>query len=397
MGFKYLGPIDGHDIGLLMEVFRNTRGMSGPVMVHVITRKGKGYEHAENNARVFHGTPPFQVKNGKIEPGSGGETFTDAFADALIELAKKDERIVGITAAMPDGTGLCRFAERFPGRFYDVGIAEQHAVTFAAGLAAAGLKPVVAVYSTFLQRAYDQLVHDVCLQNLPVVFAVDRAGLVGEDGPTHHGAFDLSYLRHIPNLVVAAPADVAELREMLGLAVNHAGPFAIRYPRGSSSGLPNRTQSAPLSVGMSDVVAEGDDVCVIAVGSMVVPSVRAVEILSDSGISAALINARFVKPLDSEVIISFARRCGRIVLVEENAVLGGFGGAVTELLARAGVRDVSIKQVGLPDEFAEHGQVSVLREFYGLDAEHIARVASELTESSGEVRHSGAKRDGAIS
>jgi len=382
MGFTYLGPIDGHDIDLLIEVFSNVGQIEGPIVVHVLTTKGKGYEHAENNSRIFHGVAPFQVENGKAEKASGSTTYTELFAETLVELAEKDERIVAITAAMPDGTGLCKFAERFPTRFFDVGIAEQHAVTFAAGLAAAGLRPVVAAYSTFLQRAYDQIVHDVCLQKLPVVFAIDRAGLVGEDGPTHHGAFDLSYLRHIPNMVIAAPADGVELREILRLAFQHQGPFAIRYPRGRVPEPPIHAAveslKPTLAVGMAEVLADGDDVCIIAVGAAVNLSLEALEILRRSNVSAALVNARFVKPLDSEVIISFARRCKRLVLVEENARQGGFGSAVLELLANAGISDVKVKQVGLPDEFVGHGDRSILHELHGLDPDYIARVAAGL-------------------
>ena len=349
------------------------------MIVHVLTTKGKGYEHAESNARVFHGVSPFDVENGESEKSTGKLTFTGAFADALVELAEKDERIVAITAAMSDGTGLHKFAERFPNRFFDVGIAEQHAVTFAAGLAAAGLKPIVAAYSTFLQRAYDQIVHDVCLQKLPVVFAIDRAGLVGDDGPTHHGAFDFSYLRHIPNMVVAAPADAAELKEMLKLALEHDGPFALRYPRGAS---PDRTDHAePLSVGKGEVLLEGDDVCILAVGSTVGASLKAHDILQKIGISAAVVNARFVKPLDSELILGFAKRCRRLVVVEENTVQGGFGSAVTELLASAGISDVKIKLIGLPDEFIEQGTQLKLREMQGLDPEHIARTTEWLMDN----------------
>ena len=389
MGFTYLGPIDGHDTGLLVEVLGNVKKIEGPVIVHVLTTKGKGYEHAENNARVFHGVSPFRLEDGKAEESVGTHTFTEAFADALLELAERDDRIVAITAAMPDGTGLHKFAQKFPDRFYDVGIAEQHAVTFAAGLAAAGLKPVVAVYSTFLQRAYDQIVHDVCLQKLPVIFAIDRAGLVGDDGPTHHGAFDISYLRHIPNLVLAAPADARELVEMLRLAVEHDGPFAIRYPRASCPEIPTKE---PLSVGVAEVLAEGDDVCIVAIGSGVRLSFEALEILRKSGISAALVNARFVKPLDSEIIIGFANRCRKLVLVEENATQGGFGSGVVELLASAGVTDVRIKQVGLPDRFIEHGAQPVLHGLCGLDAEHIARVAADLVAESQQSAPTPTKR-----
>ena len=381
MGFKYFGPIDGHDPDLLVEIFSNVKEIDGPVFVHVLTVKGKGHEHAENDSRKFHGVSPFQIENGKTERSPDGRSFTDAFSEAVVELGERDERVVGITAAMPDGTGLQKFAERFPARFYDVGIAEQHAVTFAAGLAAAGLKPVVAVYSTFLQRAYDQIVHDVCLQNLPVTFAVDRAGLVGDDGPTHHGAFDLSFLRHVPNMVVAAPSDAAELRLMLNLALEHDGPFAIRYPRGTCPQIPAHENMQPITVGMAEVLAEGDDVCVMAVGSTVSLAVKAVEELGRQGVSASLVNARFVKPLDLELILSIAKKCPRLVLVEENSVLGGFGSAVTELLTSEGLTNVHIRQVGLPDEFVGHGAQTILRELHGLDPLHITRAALDLVQS----------------
>jgi len=376
MGFTYLGPIDGHDMELLIEIFTNVKKLEGPVFVHVLTTKGKGYEHAENDATVFHGVPSFEVKNGKVGKTPGGITFTEAFADHMVRLGEENPKIVAITAAMPDGTGLQKFAERFPDRFYDVGIAEQHAVTFAAGLAAAGLRPVVAVYSTFLQRAYDQIVHDVCLQNLPVVFAIDRAGIVGDDGATHHGTFDLSYLRHIPNMTIAAPSDAFELREMLSLALEHDGPFAIRYPRGPSPIIPR--EAAEMALGKAEVLAEGEDVCIMAVGSAVNLSLRAMEILAETGVSATLVNARFVKPLDEELIIELAKRCPRLVLVEENAVQGGFGSAVIELLASEGICDVQVRQVGLSDEFVAHGARPVLRELHGLDPDHIARVAADL-------------------
>jgi 1-deoxy-D-xylulose-5-phosphate synthase len=376
MGFTYLGPIDGHDMELLIEIFTNVKKLEGPVFVHVLTTKGKGYEHAENDATVFHGVPSFEVKNGKVGKTPGGITFTEAFADHMVRLGEENPKVVAITAAMPDGTGLQKFAERFPDRFYDVGIAEQHAVTFAAGLAAAGLRPVVAVYSTFLQRAYDQIVHDVCLQDLPVVFAIDRAGIVGDDGATHHGTFDLSYLRHIPNMTVAAPSDAFELREMLSLALEHDGPFAIRYPRGPSPIIPR--EAAEMALGKAEVLAEGEDVCIMAVGSAVNLSLRAMEILAETGVSATLVNARFVKPLDKELIIELAKRCSRLVLVEENAVQGGFGSAVIELLASEGICDVQVRQVGLSDEFVAHGARPVLRELHGLDPDHIARVAADL-------------------
>lgn len=378
MGFAYLGPIDGHDIDLLMEVFTNVRNIEGPVLVNVLTTKGKGYEYAENNARIFHGVSGFRVQDGEFEESAGRLTYTDVFGDTLVELAKEDDRIVAITAAMPDGTGLSKFAQQFPERFFDVGIAEQHAVTFAASLAASGFRPVVAIYSTFLQRAYDQIVHDVCLQKLPVVFAIDRAGIVGNDGPTHHGAFDLSYLRHIPNMVVAAPADGFELRQMLRLAINHNSPFSIRYPREAAPELHAGLQDCEMALGMAEVVANGDDVCILAVGSAVAICRQAVEMLRRHDISACLVNARFVKPLDSEIIISLARKHRCLLLVEENSKQGGFGSAVLELLAGSGIDNIRVKQIGLPDEFVAHGNQQLLRELHGFEPEHIARVAADL-------------------
>lgn len=378
MGFRYFGPIDGHDTDLLIEVFRNLRTFEGPVLVHVLTTKGKGYEHAENDARHFHGVSAFHVENGKAEKRPSGISFTDAFSDAIVELGEQDDRVTAITAAMPDGTGLQKFAERFPGRFFDVGIAEQHAVTFAAGLAAGGLRPVVAVYSTFLQRAYDQIVHDVALQNLPVTFAIDRAGLVGDDGPTHHGVFDLSFLRHVPNMVIAAPSDAIELKAMLAAALKYNGPFAIRYPRGVCPDVPEHAEMQPVQVGKAEVLADGDEVCIIAVGSGLSMSMKALETLREQGMSAALVNARFVKPLDVETILEYAKRCRRLVIVEENTIQGGLGSAVTELLAAEGLCDVSVRQIGLPDEFVGHGAQTLLRQVHGLEPDHIARTAAEL-------------------
>jgi 1-deoxy-D-xylulose-5-phosphate synthase len=390
MGFTYLGPIDGHDIDLMAEILRNVKTIEGPVLVHVITTKGKGYEYAEDRPRAFHGVSPFCVTDGKTETLPGGITFTQAFSNALVDLAEQDEHVVAITAAMPDGTGLQKFAERFPDRFFDVGIAEGHAVTFAAGLAAAGLKPVVAAYSTFLQRAYDQIVHDVCLQKLPVVFAIDRAGIVGDDGPTHHGVFDISYLRHIPNLVVAAPSDAAELREMLRLGLEGGVPFAIRYPRACNPDPPVHpdTSELALATGVGEVLAEGDDVCIVAIGSCVGTSMRALPILRDAGISASLLNARFAKPIDSELIVEFAKRCRRLVLVEENSVQGGFGSAVIELLSATDLGNVCVKQVGLPDQFIDHGTRPLLHELWGLDPKHIAHAAIELVEQN-QTAHRG--------
>lgn len=377
MGFRYLGPIDGHDVDLLSEIFSNAKDIPGPVMIHVLTTKGKGYEHAENKPRMFHGTPPFEVANGTFEKKPGGISFTDAFGGTLIELAEQDDRIAAITAAMPDGTGLSKFAEKFPDRFFDVGIAEQHAVTFAAGLAAAGMKPVIGIYSTFLQRAYDQVVHDVCLQNLPVVFAIDRAGLVGDDGPTHHGAYDLSFLRHIPNLVVAAPSSASELIRMLRLAFNHNGPFALRYPRGAEpNGLPNIEESEQV-VGKGRLLADGDDVCIAAIGSAVSISFKAVKLLAEKGISVSLIDCGYVKPLDKDLITAQALKCRKLLLVEENALQGGFGSAVLEMLSESGLCDISVKMVGIPDRFIQHGAQLIVRELCGINDEQIVQTVME--------------------
>lgn len=381
LGFRYIGPIDGHNLHLLQEVFESAKKMHGPVLIHVITVKGKGYEHAEANARQFHGISGFDVSDGAIEKASGNMTFTKAFSKTVVELAEKDPKITAITAAMPDGTGLAAFAEKFPSRFYDVGIAEEHAVTFAAGLAAGGLRPVVAIYSTFLQRSYDQIIHDVCLQNLPVVFAVDRAGLVGEDGPTHHGAYDLSFLRHIPCMTVMAPRDTNMLRDMLATALTHDGPSAIRYPRGGGPTTYKGGQPKLLSIGQSEALAVGNDVCIIAVGPSVYPALEAVEILKAEGIEAGVMDARFIKPLDEKAILDAAKQCGRLVIVEENTVHGGFGSAVLELLAAKDVQ-ASVKLIGIPDSFLDHGATENLKQVIGLSGEGIARAARALCVKS---------------
>lgn len=377
MGFTYLGPIDGHNIDLLIQMLESVKEINKPVFVHILTTKGKGYEHAENKPWVFHGTPPFEIGNGLTEK-NGKPTFSAAFSEEIVELAEKNEKITAITAAMLDGSGLQEFSQLFPERFFDVGIAESHAVTFAAGLAAAGLRPVVSIYSTFLQRAYDQIVHDVCLQNLPVVFAVGNAGLVGEDGPTHHGVFDLSYLRHIPNMVIASPSCGGELKQMLRLAFEQSSPFAIRFPRGFCPGeVPNATET-PVSLGKAEKIADGDDVCIIALGCAVYAAASARETLAEKGISAGVINARFVKPLDSELIKEAAQKTHRLVVVEENAVIGGLGSAVAELLAESGIEGIKIKLLGIPDSFVQHGACTALREKCSLDSTHIAQAAEEL-------------------
>jgi 1-deoxy-D-xylulose-5-phosphate synthase len=378
LGFRYFGPIDGHNITQLIRTFRHIRSLSGPIFVHVLTKKGKGYKYAEEDAPRFHGVSPFERSTGTVVAKSSVPTYTSVFGRALTALAEKDPRIVGITAAMSDGTGLHRFAKRFPDRFYDVGIAEQHAVTFAAGLATRGYRPVTAIYSTFLQRAYDQVVHDVALQKLPVVFALDRAGLVGEDGPTHHGTFDLSYMRHIPHMVVMAPKDENELQHLLKTALTYEdGPSILRYPRGCGIGVPLDQEFRAIPIGASEVLREGSDAYLLAVGSMVVPCLEAASMLETDGYSVGVVNMRFIKPLDRDRIHEVLQRTKRLVTVEENVLAGGFGAAVQEYILDTGLTGVRVKRLGLPDQFIEHGKRSVLLQVLGLDSEGIARTLKE--------------------
>lgn len=381
MGFTYLGPIDGHDLPDLISTLRQASRLRGPVLVHVVTVKGKGYEPAEADPVRFHGTRPFDVENGLLETSPpGAVTYSQVFGEALVELARRDERIVAVAAAMIEGTGLRPFREAFPQRCFDVGMAEEVAVVFAAGLAAAGLKPVVAIYSTFLQRAYDAIVHDVALQGLPVVFALDRAGLVGDDGPTHHGVFDLSYLRHVPRMVCMAPANEGELRRMLATALSLDGPAAIRYPRGAGPQQGLDEPLGPLEIGKAEVLREGQDVAILALGTMVQPALEAAEILTAEGIAATVVNARFAKPLDAELICDLARRCGALVTVEENAAAGGFGSGVVELVAEQRAA-IPLRVLGLPDSFVPHGDRQRLLAECGLDATGIAQACRELAES----------------
>jgi 1-deoxy-D-xylulose-5-phosphate synthase len=372
LGFDYIGPIDGHNTELLIETLSRIKSSTSPTLVHVITKKGKGYEFSEKDPCVFHGVGPFEVETGS-PLNAGSVTYSAAFGASLTELAETDLRVIAISAAMKEGTGLDCFAERFPDRFYDVGIAEQHAVTFAAGLAAGGLRPVVAIYSTFLQRAYDQIIHDVCLQNLPVVFAIDRAGLVGEDGPTHHGIFDISFLRHIPNLTCLAPRNTAELRLMLGWAVNHGSPVAIRYPRGRApqSGIP----ASPIAPDCAELLREGTDLVIMAIGNPANAALAAATRLEEAGLQAAVINARFIKPLDQGIILSMASRIPRIITVEENALQGGFGSAVMECLNEAKISHIALKRLGVPDAFIEQGSMNSLRAACGIDEEGIYQAA----------------------
>jgi 1-deoxy-D-xylulose-5-phosphate synthase len=382
LNFRYVGPVQGNRIDVLLETFENVKRMldggEGPVLVHAITSKGSGYEPAEQDPFRYHGVGRFTVDTGELAPSKPGPPkYQDVFGDALIALAREDPRIVGITAAMADGTGLDRFAAVFPDRFYDVGIAEQHAVTFAAGLASEGMKPVPAIYSTFLQRAYDQVVHDVCLQNLDVTFALDRAGLVGADGATHQGLYDLAYLRALPNIVVMAPKDENELRHMLRAAVEYDGPAAIRYPRGQGFGVPLDPEIKSVPIGEGELLRDGDDVALVALGPLAHTALDAAARLSARGLSAAVFNARFVKPLDAASIVALARRCRGVVTVEEHVGDGGFGGAVLEAFERMGVQ-VPVRCLAAPDRPVEHGDPDAQRAAFGLDAEGIERAALDL-------------------
>ncbi|MDO8886522.1 1-deoxy-D-xylulose-5-phosphate synthase [Candidatus Oleimmundimicrobium sp.] len=376
LGFKYIGPIDGHKIDSVVSAINLAKEVKKPVLIHVVTKKGKGYPPAEKCPDKFHGVGSFIIKTGESAIKDKKPTYTNFFGDAMVELASKNNRIVGITAAMSGGTGLSKFAEFFPDRFYDVGIAEQHAVTFAAGLALDGHLPVVAIYSTFLQRAFDQIIQDVCLQNLHVIFAVDRAGLVGEDGPTHHGAFDLTYLRQIPGMTVMVPKDEAELRNMLYTATKLNGPVAIRYPRGPVLGVKYSKRFKKIKVSEAEIVKEGKDVCLLAIGRMVQKSYEACNVLEDMGISCTLVNARFVKPLDEKTISELAMKHKLIVSIEENTLLGGFGSSVLELLAAKGI-SVPFLQLGLPDNFITHGPINILLSENGLDGAGIVAAIKE--------------------
>ncbi|HTP52635.1 MAG TPA: 1-deoxy-D-xylulose-5-phosphate synthase [Anaeromyxobacteraceae bacterium] len=385
MGFQYVGPVDGHDVKELVATFAKLREIDGPILVHAITTKGKGYHPAESDmATRGHGLSFFDVATGKPIPKKAApKAYTDLFAEALCEQMERDKRVVAITAAMLEGTGLIKCQQLFPDRTYDVGIAEQHAVTFAAGLACEGIRPVVAIYSTFLQRAYDQIIHDVALQKLPVTFALDRGGLVGADGKTHQGAFDLSYLRCVPNLVVMAPADENELRRALATALQHDGPAAFRFPRGASMGLPLEPSPQPLELGRARILRKPSpraDVLIAAAGPPVHAAVAAAEALAREGVEAAVVDARFVKPIDEETLCALAEKARCVVTVEENALAGGFGSACLEAFERRGLfaKGLRVRRLGLPDAFVTHGDAAQQRAEIGIDAAGIARAAREL-------------------
>ncbi|MCL4501712.1 MAG: 1-deoxy-D-xylulose-5-phosphate synthase [Deltaproteobacteria bacterium] len=384
--FTYLGPVKGHRLDHLMETLQNVKNLQGPILVHVLTTKGKGYEPAESDPTGFHGLGRFDPDTGEAKKSVGEvPSYTQVFGDTLVRLAQDNPKIVAITAAMPDGTGLADFHKHFPDRFYDVGICEQHAITFAGGLALGGMRPVAAIYSTFMQRAYDQVLHDVCLQNLPVVLAMDRGGIVGEDGETHQGLFDLSFLRHLPNLTVMAPKDENELRDMLYTAVEHPGPIALRYPRGKGVGVTFSSTLRKVPIGQAEVLRSGEDLLILALGASVYPALAAAEKLEEHGFSATVVNARFVKPLDENLILTLAAKHGRVLTVEENVLAGGFGSAVLELLADHRLA-VSVKRLGIPDIFVEHGSPAILRQKYGLDAEGILQGARAALEQPAQPK-----------
>ncbi|GCF08252.1 1-deoxy-D-xylulose-5-phosphate synthase [Dictyobacter arantiisoli] len=382
LGLKFFGPFDGHDLNTMLDVFENVKMVDGPVIVQMVTKKGKGWEVAEGDSTTWHGPGAYDYKTGVIKKNAGDPpSYTEVFANTLVSIAEKNPKVVGITAAMEEGTGLKKLRQRFPERYFDVGIAEQHAVTFAGGLAVGGLTPVVAIYSTFMQRAIDQIIHDICVQNLHVVFAMDRAGLVGEDGQTQHGVFDIAFTRMIPGMKVMAPKDEEELRNMLYTAVALDGPVALRYPRGKGLGIPMTNDLHLLEVGKAELLspdtietAEQQDVAILAYGSMVAQAELAAKELADEGIHAAVVNARWAKPLDEDMILRLAQGTKHLVTIEDHVATGGFGSAVLELLEQRNIKDVEVTVIALPDKFVEHGALTILKELYGLSSAHIKDV-----------------------
>ena len=388
LGYQYIGPVDGHDLDLLIDLFTQIKQMTGPVFVHLRTVKGKGYDPAEENARKWHAVTPPMFQEALVGTVSGskssGQTYTGVFSKTIIELANEDPKVAAITAAMPDGTGLNKFKEVHPDRYFDTAIAEQHAVCFAAGLAAEGMKPITAIYSTFMQRAYDIILHDVALQNLPVIFCLDRAGLVGDDGPTHHGVFDIAYLRHIPNVSQIAPKDGDDLGHILRYAVQEhvvgedAGPLSIRYPRGNAPSVDWGVPAAPIEYGKSEVLLHGSEIALLAYGNMVAPAFEAAKMLEDEGVSVEFINLRWAKPLDSAAILDAARRTRRLIVMEEGVIAGGVGSAILELLAQHGLSNVQVKLFGVPDKFVEHGAIPILHRLCMLTTQDFAAAARDM-------------------
>ncbi len=379
LGFRYYGPINGHDTDALIAVFEEVKHLDHPVLIHTLTKKGKGYDPAERDPYSWHGTTPFDIATGSfVKSKPGAPSYTQVFAETTLKLMEADERVVAVTAAMPDGTGLNKVSPRFPDRVIDVGIAEQHAVTLAAGMALEGIKPIVAIYSTFLQRAYDQVVHDVCLMDIPVAFAIDRGGIVGADGPTHHGLLDFTYLRSLPNMVVMAGKDENELARMLKTAVELDHPAAVRYPRGNGLGVQIDEPLEPLEIGKGELVRDGADGAIVAIGHMVPPAIEAADRLAAEGIHVAVMNARFVKPLDEEMLLALADTTGCLVTVEDHYLAGGFGSAVLELLEARGRSGVRIARLGVPDGVHQHGPPELIRARFGLDADGILARVKEL-------------------
>ncbi len=387
LGFRYFGPINGHNVSQLIRIFEEVKQYKGPILVHTITQKGKGYKPAEDDVQKLHGVTPFDKVTGiATKKTEGPPAYTRVFGEALVQIAQENPRVVGITAAMPDGTGLDLLQHQLPDRFFDVGIAEQHGVTFAAGLATQGCIPVVAIYSTFLQRAFDQVIHDVALQHLHVVFALDRGGLVGADGPTHHGAFDLSYLRLVPGMVVMSPKDEGELRDMLYTAVNYdGGPIALRYPRGNGIGVPVNPAMSTLAIGKGETLRSGRDIALVALGSMVQTAMKAASLLEKEGIQCEVVNARFVSPLDEELLADIGRRFSRVVTLEENVVTGGFGSAVAECFARLDLTAIHLTMVGIPPRFVDHGSPAELAAEVGIDTQGIAATVRRILAENTHV------------
>ena len=389
LGFRYVGPIDGHDVEALIDSFTTVKNLKGPTLMHVITRKGKGYEQAEEKADVWHGAKPFNVSTGEFHKKKANPAYTNIFANALIELAKEDEKVVGITAAMPDGTGISKFGKEFPERTFDVGMAEQHGVAFAGALAIEGFRPVAAIYSTFLQRAYDQVVHDICLMNLDVTFALDRAGIVGEDGATHQGLYDIAFLRTLPNMVVMAPKDENELRHMLKTAIYHKGPAALRYPRGSGLGVPLDEEMKELEIGKGEVIKDGSDIAILAYGHTVDGAMMVSNMFEKEGVSVAVINARFAKPVDKDLIVQYAKSTRCLITIEEHSLKGGFGSAVLEALQEEQVCSVPVKCIGLGDIVLEHGAPGKQRKDLKLDPEGMFETIMTFYGSVAEMAASG--------
>jgi len=379
LGFQYVGPIDGHNIAEMVTTLENVKKIDGPTLIHVLTKKGKGYAPAERDPVKYHSVTAFHVLTGKPKKEkSATPSYTDVFAHALIRLAKENPKVVGITAAMGSGTGIDKLSREIPDRSYDVGIAEQHAVTFAAGMATEGLIPVVAIYSTFLQRGYDEILHDVCLQNLHVVFALDRGGLVGADGPTHHGVFDFAYMRAIPNIVIMAPKDENELQHMLKTAIEHDGPISLRYPRGEGWGVEMDRELRRIEIGKADLLRPGKDVAILGIGHTVLPALEAAQDLAPLGIDAAVVNARFVKPLDKDLLRDVLTRVPNIITVEDHVIAGGFGAAILEFLAEEGIGNVRVRRLGVPDRFIPHGTQDELRKLCGFDREAITQTVLQV-------------------